>query len=153
MQCSAMACTALHCTALQCTMGSSFTGGVRTPDSLYNGYLTVYNTIQITPLIPVPRPKNHVTKLFNGTYELPRWPRVFFLERLGHFQSEEAFGSSCGPLFSEIGIFKVLKNTKFSHILCTFGRARLRECLLAQWPSTLRGSSCNLNFTKAPVKD
>jgi hypothetical protein len=38
----------------------------------------LYNSDRLTTLICMPRPINHVTKLFGGTYEYLRCPEVFF---------------------------------------------------------------------------
>ena len=112
-----------------------------------------YNTFQLTILIPVPTPINHVTKLFKGTYEHLRWPAGFFHESLWNFELRDTFGSSFGPLVSEMWIVKDLKNTQISDFLCTFGCARLRECpprppSLIPW-----GCSCYLALGKTLAKD
>jgi hypothetical protein len=44
-----------------------------------------YNKVQLTGHIYVPRAINHVTKLFKGTYGLPRCPEGFFPEGQSNF--------------------------------------------------------------------
>jgi hypothetical protein len=65
-------------------------------------YSKPYNKVQLTGHISVPRAINHVTKLFKGTYGLPRCPEGFFLKGLSNFELRDTFGSSLGPLVLEI---------------------------------------------------
>jgi hypothetical protein len=65
----------------------------------------------------LPRAINHVTKLFKGTYGLPRCPGGFSPKGLSN-ELRDTFGSSLGKLVSEIKNFKVLNFTKLSDFFC-----------------------------------